>query len=340
MVSDSLKKMFEERNIQVIPIGGGTRVFVDGFSSNGEHHPQVLVGSSMLVEGGGLDPELRTYRIARKLNLENNPFLEDHAIGGHPVLPAAFVMEWMADGCEPFYPGYRFSRCEDFKTLKGISLDEAPAAELWMDVTEIRKVESREVECEVRVSSHPRGGKLRHHYSARILLLAKLPEMRISASLDGNESEVIEGVSLYEDGTLFHGPRFQVVDRVIHLSDQRLTMKCSLPEIDEKEQGQFPVRDFNPYAADALFQAMLIWVRRQRDAGSLPSKVQRLEHSHPLLGSRPFYVSLEVKDNARAILTADVTAHDETGKVYMRMLGAEVTVSKTLKDQFRKATSQ
>ena len=145
---------------------------------------------------------------------------------------------------------------------------------------------------------------------------------------------------MYQDGTLFHGPRFQMVDRVINLSDQRLTMMCRLPEIGEDEQGQFPVRDLNPFAADALFQAMLIWVRRHRDAGSLPSKVQTFEHCRSLGGKRVFYVTLGVKDNARTSLTADVTAHDETGKIYMRVLDAEVTISKKLNEQFRKATSR
>jgi hypothetical protein len=53
---------------------------------------------------------------------------------------------------------------------------------------------------------------------------------------------------------------------------------------------------------------------------------------------RPFYVSLEVRNNGRTSLIADVTAHDEAGAVYCRMLGAEVTVSKKLNDQFLRAT--
>ena len=115
-------------------------------------------------------------------------------------------------------------------------------------------------------------------------------------------------------------------------------MQCRLPVIGEDEQGQFPVRGFNPFAADALFQAMLVWVRRHRDAGSLPSKVETLEHGCSIPVDRAFYVSLEVRNNGRTSLIADVTAHDEAGAVYCRMLGAEVTVSKKLNDQFLRAT--
>ena len=115
-------------------------------------------------------------------------------------------------------------------------------------------------------------------------------------------------------------------------------MECRLPLIGEDAQGQFPVRGFNPFAADALFQAMLVWVRRHRDAGSLPSKVATLEHFRPVPADRTFSVSLEVRKNNRTSLVADVAAHDEAGRVYCRMLGAEVTVSKKLNDQFLRAT--
>ena len=246
----------------------------------------------------------------------------------------------MADGCEQFYPGYRFVRCEDYRTLKGIAFDENAAEDYCMEIEEVRKGDSGEIEFAVQVSSRPPRGKEHHHYSGRILLVSGMPEATVCAGFEEDESQVIEGATLYQDGTLFHGPTFRVVERVISLSDQGLKMQCRLPVIGEDKQGQFPVRGFNPYAADALFQAMLVWVRRHRDAGSLPSKVATLEHGCSIPVDRAFYVSLEVRDNGRTSLVADVTAHDEAGTVYCRMLGAEVTVSKKLNDQFLRATSR
>jgi polyketide-type polyunsaturated fatty acid synthase PfaA len=339
MVSDSLKKLFEGRNIQVIPVDGGTRVFVEGFSANGEESPQILVGSSMRVEGGGRASQVKAHRIVRKLKREANPFLEDHVIGGHPVLPAAFVMAWMADGCEQVCPGYRFVRCEDFQTLKGIAFDHAVAEACQMEIQEVGEVDSGEVEFEVKVSSLSSRGKRHDHYTAHILLAPRAPEPPVLQGFERTESEVIGGAALYENATLFHGPGFQVVDRVLRVAEDRLTMECRLPVIGEDAQGQFPIRDFNPYAVDALFQAMLVWVRRQRDAGSLPSSVQILEPGASMCGGQRFYVSLEVKNNGRSSLVADATAHDESGTIYWRMLGAEVTISKRLDELFRKTTS-
>ena len=340
MVSDSLKKLFEERNVQVIPIEGGTKVFVEGFSRYREDSPQVLVGSSMGAEGGVLPEGLRTFRVSRNLRPDHNPFLQDHVIGGRPVLPAACVMSWMADGCEQFYPGYRFARCEDYRTLKGIAFDKNAAEDYWMEIEEVRKGDSGQIEFGVQVLSRPPRGKAHHHYSGRILLVSGTPEATDCAGFSGDESQGFEGAALYQDGTLFHGPTFRVVERVISLSDRGLKMQCRLPVIGKEGQGQFPARGFNPYAADALFQAMLVWVRRHRDAGSLPSKVATLEHGGSIPMDHAFYVSLEVRNNGRTSLVADVTAHDEAGTVYCRMLGAEVTVSKKLNDQFLRATSR
>ncbi len=338
MVSDSLKKLFEERNIQVIPIDGGTRVFVQGFSRDGEDNPQVLVGSSMQVEGEEVARELKSHRISRTIHLDDNPFLQDHVIGGHPVLPAACVIGWMADGCEQLYPGYRLARCDDYRTLKGIAFDRDAAEEYAMEIEEAGKGKSGEIEFVVKVSSRSPRGKAHQHYSGRVLLTSRMPEGSVYSGFEGGGAEIIEGASFYGNGTLFHGPRFQVVERVVRISEEGLKMECRLPTMGPEDQGQFPVRGFNPYAADALFQAMLVWVRRYRDAGSLPSKVATLEHGRSIPGDREFYVSLEVRNNGRASLIADVTAHDQAGNVYCRMLGAEVTISKKLNDQFRRAT--
>jgi len=334
MVTDSLKKMFAERNIQVIPMDLGTKAFVDDFTADRENVPQILVGSSMQVEGGELNPELHTYRFVRKLDVDANPFLGDHVIGGHPVLPAVCVMSWMADACAQLYHGYRFFRCEDYRTLKGIVFDEAAADEYFMDIREIRKNSSQEIVFEAMLSSQQSGNKLVQHYRAQVFLLPRRPQAPIYRNLDLTESRIMEGETFYQNGTLFHGPSFQAVDQVINLTDEKLTLRCHAPEIAEKKQGCFPLRSFNPYAADAMFQAMLIWAREFHDAGSLPSLAQNVEQFCPLPAAGRFYVSLEVRKRTKTSMTADVIAHDEAGTIYMQMLGAEVTMSKNLNTLF------
>ena len=337
MVTDSLKKMFAERNVQVISIDGGTKVFVERLTANRNDLTQILVGSSMLAEGRQIDSGLRTYRVVRKLTLEENPFLQDHVIGGQAVLPTVCVTAWMADACEKFYPEHKAFSCKDFKTLKGIVFDESLAGEYVMDITEIRKSDSGEIEFEIKVSSNQNDVKTTHHYSARILLLPRIPECPSYQNFDRTENDAIDGRSLYEDGTLFHGPRFQAIERVINISREKITMECRVPKISEKDQGQFPVRTFNPFAADTQFQSMLIWVRKYYDAGSLPSRAGTGEQYQPVPADQTFYVSLDVKKSTKTRMTADITIHDDNSRVYSRVTGAEVTISKSLNHLFPKA---
>jgi hypothetical protein len=292
----------------------------------------------MQADGRKLGSELRTYRVARRLTLEDNPFLLDHAIGGKPVLPTVCVTAWMGDACEQFYPGYRAFRCDDFKTLKGIVFDETLAEQYISDITEIRKDDaSGEIEFDIQITSQsPR--MVAHHYSTRMLLVRTIPEAPIYEGFDSRELNVIQGKSLYQDGTLFHGPRFQGIERVINLSPEKLTIECRVVILSEKEQGQFPTRLFSPYAADSQFQSMLIWVQRYYNAASLPSRARVGEQYRPVPTDRPFYVSLDVEKSTKTSLVANITVHDKEGRIYGRLLGGEAIISKGLNQLFWKAT--
>jgi len=341
MVSDSLKKLFEERDIQVIPIEGGTKVFVDGFSRNGDDSPQVLVGSSMRAEGGELSPELRTYRIVRRLNLDDNPMIRDHSIGGRPVFPAAYAMAWMVDACEQFYPGHSPLRCWDYRTLKGVVLDETVGHEFLTEIEELRKTDEGEIEFRVKISSGQEDKALKalYHYSMCVLLVPSLPEAPVYSDYDLEESHGIEGTALYRDGTLFHGPAFQMVERVLNLSSRRLTAKCRLPEIDPNRQGQFPLKIFDTYVVDAMGHCMLTWVRKQSGAASLPSRFQVGEQFRSVPRGHSFYITLDVKESTKTRMVSDVIAHDSKGKIYTRKSGFEVTISKQMNKLFGKVGS-
>ena len=52
------------------------------------------------------NPELQHYEIRRQLSLDANPFLNDHRIGEHPVLPATCAATWVASACEQLYPAH------------------------------------------------------------------------------------------------------------------------------------------------------------------------------------------------------------------------------------------
>ena len=340
MVTPELKRLFEERNVEVISIEDGTRVFVEEVTSAGQENPIVLIGNSMVVPG---EPGngLRKWKISRRVNLEESPVFQDHKIGKKPVLPAVHAMAWMADVCAQELPGFRLSNCENFKVLNGVKFDESLAAEYILELQEIERLNGNFTDVEVKVyslSGSESGSKKlpRFHYSTKVRMVQQVPEAPLHDRIDMSNSHNLPGSTFYQDGTLFHGPKFQGIEQVLNIGEQGLTLECRLPDVSAAEQGQFATSDFNPFAADLAFQAMLIWAWRFHQSGSLPLKTDLLEHFRNVEPATRFFLSMSVNKSSASTLNANLFLHDEQGLLYTRMWGAEVTLSKSLNTLFGK----
>jgi hypothetical protein len=153
---------------------------------------------------------------------------------------------------------------------------------------------------------------------------------------DANDYAVLRGAELYSNGTLFHGARFQGIDKVLNISDKKLTLLCHAVDVDSASQGQFPIATTNPFSDDLLYQSMLVWARHIYKAGSLPSSCRQLEQFTVLQAGQSFYLSLDVISHSSSNLVADITVHNSEGEVYSRMLGGEVTISESLNKLFQR----
>ncbi len=332
MVTPALKRVLEQRQVTLIPVGEGTRLLAAELAQ-GSGAAQTVVGPPLLRPAQPPEGKLRAYRLRRTLTLEANPFLRDHVIGGHAVLPTVCAAAWGIRTCEGLYPGYRFFRVRHYRALKGIVFDESLAGEYVLEVQEVAKDEET-ITLEARVLSQPESGLPRYHYSMEVTLCAETPPAPDSITPDLEERQSLAGAALYEDGTLFHGPAFQGVERVLNLSDKGLTMRCRLPRIDARTQGQFAVRTFNPYVTDVQLQSLLIWAKRTYGYGGLPLSIQGGQLYRPLEFDVPTYVTLAVRAHSKHGLVADVTVHDAEGALYSRITGAEITLSPRLNELF------
>ena len=230
MVTPELKRMFEEKGIDVIPVSAGTELFTEEMLSM-DDTLQVLVGSSMVPRPDFNDNILRSYQISRTLLPEENPFLNDHVIGNNPVLPTVCATWWMADTCEKLYPGFRFFSCSDYRLYKGIVFDKTQSFDYVMDIKETNKDSQGSVTFDVKIMSPKSNANFINHYGATIKLVNKTPEIPIYKNFDKNETHIKKGKELYIDNTLFHGPIFQAIERVININQHKLTMECRMPEI-------------------------------------------------------------------------------------------------------------
>ncbi|MEH2396449.1 SDR family NAD(P)-dependent oxidoreductase [Nostoc sp.] len=330
MVSPELKKAFAERGIEVIPVEAGTQMLVNELHPTYRENTQVVIGSPLVPFARELDSELCTYRMRRRMTVEENPFLLDHAIAGSPVLPATCALSWMIDSCEQLYPGYRFFAAQDFKILKGITFNESLATEYILDVEEISKINAQQITFNTKISSKNPDGKTFYHFSAQIQLLLEIPTIPIydAVNLEPDNIITLTGKSFYQNGetTLFHGPSFQKIQKVLNITTEKITTQCLWEQISDKQQGQFPVQWVNPYTTDLSMHALWVWTQHFHQEGCLPGQVAKYEQFATTPPNEPFYVSCEVKAKTPSSATADFIIHNREGQVYSRLLGAKAII--------------
>jgi NAD(P)-dependent dehydrogenase (short-subunit alcohol dehydrogenase family) len=335
MVSEELKKAFARRNIEVIPIEVGVQMLLEEMGRDSERSAEVVIGSPLTPPPETPDNSLESYRIRRRLTLEGNPFLYDHAFGGNPVLPATCGANWLINACLQLYPGYQFVSLEKYKVLKGIVFDGDRADEFVVDIREVLKNnEDGIIQFDTRIWSEKEKGKLRFHYSGVVTIAQKATTPTSNNLPIPTAERFIEGRSLYESKILFHGPSFQGVDYVSEITPESLTMKCFLPHISDRTQGQFPATVFNPYAADIGLQSTLIWLRHIHQTSGLPLEIQQIVFCKPIDFGETFYTFTEIQNKTESNLISNVTIYDLQGEVYLYLNGLKATLSKKLNELF------
>ncbi|MDF1513574.1 MAG: SDR family NAD(P)-dependent oxidoreductase [Anaerolineae bacterium] len=333
MVTPALKAMLVERNIAIISLEKGTDFLADTLIAS-DYQPQLVVGGEMLTPTPVLSAEKQRYRVSRELLLEANPFLQDHVIGGHAVLPTVCAVAWVVNVCEQLYPGLSFTRVDDYRALKGIVFDEHVAHMYHLDLEEVHKSATDGVVLDTLISSMTDKGKPRFHYKMKVTLGYQLPDAPAYPHHTQRASHPIDGAGLYSSNTLFHGPCFQGIQQVLNIEPGGLTMLCKPPQVSLKDQGQFQVQTFNPFVTDVHLQSLLVWANHTYGYGGLPLRIQSGVQYRQVPDDAECYASLEVKEATRKRLVADVIVHDAKGVVYSWVGGAEITLSERLNALF------
>ena len=333
MVTPQLKRILTKKKIQVISLKEGTETLIELL-----HKPnsssQWVVGSPMPFPSPKVGNDLQSYRIFRQLSLGANPFLADHVIGGKAVLPTVCAVGWFINNCEKLYPGFRFFSVRDYQVFKGIVFDQDLADEYLLELKETQK-SSGSVIFEGKISSESPAGKLRNHYQALVELRKTIPDQPQIQDFELLHESPQKGLQYYEDKILFHGPRFRGVQEVLNLSPSGLITRCELPSFPIREQGQFPAGSFNPFLADIHLQSLLIWASSQLGSIGLPLKISGGTQYKSADFDTTTYATMQVQSSSNHRLIADVISHDEIGKIYSHVEGAEITLNNKLFDLFK-----
>ncbi len=327
MVSPELKKMFENQGVRLIPNEAGANMLVNELTTGNQNVSQIIVGELFPYSQTHISANLEKFAIDRKLRLAENPFLNDHVINGNPVLPIVNAISWIAESAEQLYPAYKIVQVADTKLFKGLVFDGKQSEDYRLELQEMAK-NAEEIVFEGKISS-TENGKLRFHYSARVHLATKKsaqPEFKV----DTQNVAHIEGGTLYQDHTLFHGRYFQGIRKVLKMTENQIVMECNMENVPAEAQGQFVVSRTNGFLTDVMYQSLVVWVRKMRGTASLPLKTKAVTIYETVRFEQKYYVTALIRECTDFKAIADMIVTDENHRVVMETEGAEVTLSKDL----------
>jgi NADP-dependent 3-hydroxy acid dehydrogenase YdfG len=337
MVSPRLKKFFETKNIQLISSEFGVKTLIEALTENNSN-PQIVVGAQMGLPSNLGGDRTNTILIQREIAHKDNPFLDDHRLGQQAVLPATCASAWIADTCQQLHPGYFFTKMEDFKILKGLTFNnDSHTYDIKLEPLIIST--ENEKAYDVQILSKGKNDRVVYHYSGRITLSSKHPHSPMGKPINQmglDKSYFQTGLDLYTDGTFFHGPSFQGIQKVLDISEKRIITEISLPDMDDRAQGQFTVRTTNPYINDAVVQSLLLWTQRFYDSPCLPSRLHRWDNYKVPPFDQSLHAILNVTYHNENAVVGDLRVQTEEGNIFYIFTGLEGTVSKHLKRFFKK----
>jgi len=331
MVNESLKKLFASEGVGVIGLEEGGRFLVRELSGEGRAVEVVAVARPVTalpagrVQAAGLSTVFE-----RRVSVADFPFLSSHIINGVPVLPVAFIAEWLAHTALHGHPGLHFHGLDGLRIFKGVLLKDPEYAVTLLAGKAVKTDGTYVVRTELRGP----GSVL--HASADVVLMGKLPAAPAVMPDFPLQPYARTVEKAYRD-ILFHGPDMRFIRSVTGYSQSGIVVHAG-QALPPKNWMRQPWRDAwlsDPAALDAAFQAMILWTCEKLGAASLPSfagsyrQYRRLPETGCVIRAR-------VTKATDGLVGADMDFLDHAGALVARLEGYECTVDKSLNEAFRR----
>jgi acyl transferase domain-containing protein/NAD(P)-dependent dehydrogenase (short-subunit alcohol dehydrogenase family) len=350
MVTPSLKGVFQNEGIGLIPLEAGGGHFIHEISATTDRTVEVVVLVRDLLPGGELtvqqgadaprspdpgSPKLAT-AFERPLSLELYPVLRSHVLASRAVLPMALTVELLAHAALHGNPGLVFHGFDELRVLKGVRLTEEQSCRLRVLAGKASKHEA-EYRVPVELHSTASDGRDVAHARAVAVLVGRLPKATVAVpdiSYDRYDRDIGE---IYRD-LLFHGADLQGIRSIEGLSAQGFAaLAAAAPPasawIKQPLRGTWLA---DPLVLDCAFQLMSLWSFENHGAFSLPSfagRYRQYRRSFPADGVR---IVAQVKQNTPHRALVDLWFVDRAGEVVAQMQDYECVIDASLNQAFRR----
>ncbi len=339
MATPALRKMFEQENVGLIEPAAGAEFLVREINSADKGAVEVLAlapAPAMETVPPHIDdaaPATTTVAFEREVSVAALPCLESHVFNDRAVLPAALMVEWLAQAALHGNPGMAFHGLDNFKVLKGVVLEGRQSITVRL-LTGAATPRANLVAVPVSMTSTA-GGRDALHAQADVLLTAeKLPAAPARALVDISGGGFSDA---YTRGVLFHGAALHGIERVEGCAQEGVSAFVKAAPAPKKWM-QNPLRGSwiaDPLALDSAFQMLILWSTAHRGAPLLPSALTRYRQfvaAFPKGGCR---VVIAVAISITAMAVSSIEFLDRQGNLLASAEGCECVVDAGLRDAFR-----
>ncbi|MSQ49140.1 MAG: SDR family NAD(P)-dependent oxidoreductase, partial [Betaproteobacteria bacterium] len=338
MATPGVRKLFAQEGIGLIEPAAGAEFLLQELCSAEKGVVEVLALAPS--PGIGTIPArlespvpVDSLAFVREVSVEALPCLESHVFNGRAVLPAALMVEWLAQAALHSNPGMTFHGLDHFKVLKGIVLQARQSVTVSLRTAATTLRDNLHV-VPVRMTSQT-GGRELLHAQADVLLttehLPNAPEPTVVNIPGGGFADA------YALGVLFHGAALHGIERVEGLAERGVAAILKAASAPIKWMTH-PLRGTwiaDPLALDSAFQMMILWSSAHRGAPSLPSALGRYRQFVPVFPKGGCRAVIAVALGISAIAVATIQFFDRQGNLLASAEDCEFVMDATLRDAFR-----
>jgi len=340
MVTAETEAKFAEKGVRLVSAALGRRLFRQELARAGGTPVEVVCGEAPWevreaalgeIERAPELPELgpllgRTAPVARptgervlpfRLDPARHLYLQEHALDGKLVLPAAAALELMAEAARTLWPGWRVVEVREHKLLKGVEMDRG-GRDLQILLSPPPYGSSEGFDVNAALQSDLGNGRAMTHYRCVLRLEQMLPSA-MAGTRAFHDDKALTVAKAYGEW-LFHGPRFQVIENIAGLSPagSGASVRSSHPsQWLDRHSADGPGWMFDPALIDAAAQMAWLWSRSYRDESALPTRFGRVVRYREQFPARMHMEYERVESADPMLIRGNVTFYDEHGEAVM-----------------------
>ncbi|WP_010581741.1 type I polyketide synthase [Schlesneria paludicola] len=256
-----------------------------------ERAPELLKVKTPLLAGQHVERHADGHITARVvLKADEQKFLSDHVIDGHPVVPLAVVLSLAAETAMAGQPQWHVSSVDDLHMLAGIILKQN-RQDIVVNAERIAfEQDTADWKILITLDESPRT-----FYRAQVRMKRAARESPVAPELASLLTPTQVTISEVYENMLFHGPTFQIIDELIGGDEQgfdAIVRPCGPSDAVGHVTKEPWLID--GIVIDAGAQLALVWSQLVHKSLMLPVRVGRY-HAYESIGTEPVTLRLRMR---------------------------------------------